>query len=130
MRMILVRVFIMISISLLTACSSMSGNVVPKKGPTMEQVYDGMAVSTPHHASLYNEHKKISQTMGVPLHVASSLPRSAVTQEFHKLLNPELPLYVFPHLAGKDDLPVPGYFTVFNAYEHDHYALPNEMARG
>ena len=128
MRMILIRVFIMISISSLTACNSMSGNVVPKKGPTMEQVYDGMITS--HQPSVENEYKKKSHPMGAPLSVASDLPRSAVTREFHKLPNPELHLYVFPHLAGKDQIPVPGYFTVFNAYEHDHYALPNEMLRG
>jgi conjugative transfer region lipoprotein (TIGR03751 family) len=46
-------------------------------------------------------------------------------KEFHKLPNPELHLYIYPHLAGIDQIPVPGYMTVFNVYERDHYALTN-----
>lgn len=128
MRMMML-VFITISISLLNACS-MSGNVVPKRGPTMEQVYDGMATSVPTHSCANNHCKRLSQPLGELLDVASDIPKSALDREFHKLPNPALHLYVFPHLAGKDEVPVPGYFTVFNAYEQDHYALANEMQRG
>lgn len=103
-------------ISLLTACSSMSGNVVPEKGPTMEQVYDseGDYRSTKNH-----------------LHSTcySAVHANAVSHEFHKLPNPELKMYVYPHLAGKEQLPIPGYYTVFNGYTQDHYVLPNEIVR-
>ncbi len=56
----------------------------------------------------------------------ATVQTSAVYHEFHKLPNPELKMYVYPHLAGKEQLPIPGYFTVFNAYTEDHYALTNE----
>lgn len=36
-------------LSNLIGCSSVSGNVVPKTGPTMEQMYDSMKISEPHH---------------------------------------------------------------------------------
>lgn len=51
-----------------------------------------------------------------------------VSTLFKPLPNPEIPVYVFPHLAetGNDDLPVPGYTTAFFLYPHEEYALPSE----
>lgn len=91
----------------------MSGNVVPEKGPTMEQVYDSMETS---------DIEKLHQ-----INTKTSLPLNANASGFHKAPNPELKMYVFPHLAGKDEVPIPGYYTAFNAYTQDHYALPNEL---
>ena len=45
---------------------------------------------------------------------------------FPRLPNPDLVMYVFPHLAGEHPVPVPGYSTVFPFYEHVQYALPGE----
>jgi conjugative transfer region lipoprotein (TIGR03751 family) len=45
---------------------------------------------------------------------------------FVRLPNPDLVMYVFPHLAGDHPVPVPGYSTVFPLYEHVQYALPGE----
>lgn len=125
MRTIRILLFIIISTNFLTACSNMSGNVVPQNGPTMEQVYDGMTggQKTKTHAAAY------------PKRNISYLPRgtkesSSVDREFRKLPNPELKMYVFPHVAGKEEVPIPGYYTAFSAYEQDHYALQNEMVRG
>jgi conjugative transfer region lipoprotein (TIGR03751 family) len=81
---------------------------VPNKGLTMEQVYD----SGEDHSSRL-----------------SSIPVNAVSREFKKLPNPELTMYVYPHVAGKEQVPIPGYETVFSAYTEEHYALPNEMIR-
>jgi len=91
--------FIASLISLLSACSTMSGNVVPEKGPTMEEVYDSVEVTS----SPVNNN------------------------DFYKVPNPELTLYVFPHFAGKDEVPIPGYETVFPAFEQAHYLLRNEV---
>lgn len=44
---------------------------------------------------------------------------------FPTLPNPQLILYVFPHL-GEDGAPVPGYATAFPLYEQVEYALPGE----
>ena len=109
---------LMLAIALisLSACSSMSGNVVPEKGPSMEQVYDSMEVSDLKHE------KKSHQ-----LNTRTSIPLNIASNTFHKVPNPELKMYVYPHLAGKDEMPVPGYYTEFNAYTQDHYALPNEI---
>jgi conjugative transfer region lipoprotein (TIGR03751 family) len=56
--------------------------------------------------------------------------RSAFTELdtlFPRLPNPTLVLYVFPHLAGPEGLPVPGYATTFTLYERTHYAFPGEV---
>lgn len=108
----------LIWISALTGCSHVVGNVVPEKGPTMEQVYDGMdsekrIIAPPTHG--YKESHNMSE--------------HAVKRQFSKLENPELSMYVFPHLAGNDEVPVPGYYTQFNAYDRTYYALPMEQTR-
>jgi conjugative transfer region lipoprotein (TIGR03751 family) len=49
-----------------------------------------------------------------------------IYRQFHRLPNPDLVMYVFPHLAGSDPVPVPGYSTVFPLYQRVQYALPGE----
>ncbi|EDO6206107.1 TIGR03751 family conjugal transfer lipoprotein [Salmonella enterica] len=45
---------------------------------------------------------------------------------FRRLPNPDLELYIFPHLASSESVPVPGYTTVFPFYNRVQYALPGE----
>lgn len=45
---------------------------------------------------------------------------------FKRLPNPDLEMYIFPHLAGSEGVPVPGYSTVFPFYNRVQYALPGE----
>ena len=80
----------------------------------MEQVYDSMEIPDKEEES--NQHSSTH----------SALSLNAAGNTFHKVFNPELKMYVYPHLAGKDQVPVPGYYTAFNAYTQDHYLLPNE----
>ena len=49
-----------------------------------------------------------------------------IHRQFHRLPNPDLVMYVFPHLAGTDPVPVPGYTTVFPFYQRVQYAMPGE----
>jgi conjugative transfer region lipoprotein (TIGR03751 family) len=49
-----------------------------------------------------------------------------IERQFHRLPNPDLVMYVFPHLAGSDPVPVPGYSTVFPLYQRVQYAMPGE----
>jgi conjugative transfer region lipoprotein (TIGR03751 family) len=83
----------------------------------MEQIYDSMEITD-----------AAEKTKPYPVHVNDKtlLPSNAIETAFHKVPNPELKMYVYPHLAGKDELPVPGYYTVFNAYTQDHYMLSHE----
>ena len=49
-----------------------------------------------------------------------------IRRQFHRLPNPDLVMYVYPHLAGTDPVPVPGYTTVFPLYQRIQYAMPGE----
>ncbi len=52
--------------------------------------------------------------------------RNEVHRQFQRLPNPDLAMYVYPHLAGTDPVPVPGYTTVFPLYQRVQYAMPGE----
>ncbi|OGA58505.1 MAG: conjugal transfer protein [Burkholderiales bacterium RIFCSPHIGHO2_01_FULL_64_960] len=52
--------------------------------------------------------------------------RNDVQRQFQRLPNPDLSMYVYPHLAGTDPVPVPGYTTVFPLYQRVQYAMPGE----
>jgi len=54
------------------------------------------------------------------------LARNEVYRQFQRLPNPDLVMYVYPHLAGTDPVPVPGYTTVFPLYQRVQYAMPGE----
>lgn len=54
--------------------------------------------------------------------------QNEIYRQFHRLPNPDLVMYVFPHLAGTDPVPVPGYSTVFPLYQRVQYAMPGERA--
>lgn len=49
-----------------------------------------------------------------------------IRRQFRRLPNPDVVMYVFPHLAGTDPVPVPGYSTVFPLYQRVQYAMPGE----
>ena len=46
---------------------------------------------------------------------------------FPRLPNPDVYLYVFPHLATESRVPVPGYTTAVPLYKRVEYALPGEI---
>ncbi|WP_288357109.1 TIGR03751 family conjugal transfer lipoprotein [uncultured Pseudomonas sp.] len=52
--------------------------------------------------------------------------QNEIYSQFPRLPNPDLVMYVFPHLAGSDPAPIPGYTTVFPFYQRVQYAMPGE----
>lgn len=56
----------------------------------------------------------------------SRTAENEIRSQFRRLPNPNLVMYVFPHLAGSEQVPVPGYSTVFPLHQRVHYALPGE----
>lgn len=45
---------------------------------------------------------------------------------FPRLPNPDIGIFIYPHLATRNEVPVPGYATVIPLYERVQYALPGE----
>lgn len=136
----------------LSGCCNNIGNVVPQKGPTMEDVYDSMpeirssSEKMPLAGSEAVQYKKANDVNSSRVNIEATNEPQTVnfkttpyleknkldqlhTRSLHKLANPELNMYVFPHLAGEEEVRIPGYFTEFNAYEKDHYSLPIEERR-
>lgn len=50
---------------------------------------------------------------------------SEISQQFPRLPDPDMVMYLFPHLAS-GNVPVPGYSTVFPFYSQTQYAMPGE----
>ncbi|EAY1830392.1 TIGR03751 family conjugal transfer lipoprotein, partial [Salmonella enterica] len=55
----------------------------------------------------------------------SRTQESEITQQFPRLPNPDMVMYLYPHLAD-GNTPVPGYSTVFPFYSQTQYAMPGE----
>ena len=127
---------LMLSIStlVLTACSHVAGNVVPDDGPTMESIYDDLgdnpASANPGAMVFMGDQRSSMNAAKVALSSGSCLSASVESPIFSLLDNPPLKVYVFPHFAGSEMLPIPGYWTAFSAYSRTYYALPLTADRG
>lgn len=113
----------------LAGCASGSKlSTLPSDGPTMAEVYrqhmagqrgpstDG---GTAHPQR--GEHDR-SQAGRYQRTVADE-----IDNRFARLPNPDLVMYVTPHLSANGRYPVPGYSTVFPMYESVEYAMPGEV---
>lgn len=121
-------VLLVTSISL-TGCHAVAGNVIPQSGPTMEHIYDSMGHSQPSVLSTDSAEADLSELRKTKSTTVSYRSTNHVNTAtvFRKLPNPELKLYVYPHFAGEEEVPIPGYYTQINAYERTHYALPSDI---
>ena len=59
----------------------------------------------------------------------TAIAAQEIEQLFPMLPNPQIVVYIYPHMATSTRAPVPGYTTAISLYERDEYALPNEMTR-
>jgi conjugative transfer region lipoprotein (TIGR03751 family) len=126
MRKLMIALVPLILINVM-GCQHVSGNVVPQKGPAMEDVYDDVQRSTVSKKESHSQDDLVSgQTVA---HQKILVSNQNEIQGFHKLANPELTLYVYPHIAGSEEVPIPGYYTVFNAYDRDHYVLSEKTGK-
>ena len=114
----------------LAGCASTKEAVLPQDGPSMKAIYEGhiqeMNARDPH---------VIRGELGNRPVLTGEAALQGYTREafneidvlFPRLPNPSLVMYIFPHLAGKTQAPVPGYATAFPMYEQVEYALPGEV---
>ena len=118
------------SILLAAGCASTKEAVLPQDGHSMKAIYEAhfeaMGARDPHAVR--------GELGGRPL-TPSEVPLDPYTRDAHnelettfpRLPNPALRMYVFPHLATDERVPVPGYVTTFPMYERVEYALPGEV---
>jgi conjugative transfer region lipoprotein (TIGR03751 family) len=122
----------------LAACATTKEELLTHDGQTMLEIWsqETGAPGGGGHAS--RELLDARQALRRPLIESDLLPaprieaaytrtaQNEIERQFHRLPNPDLLMYVFPHLAGTDPVPVPGYSTVFPFYQRVQYALPGE----
>ena len=125
-----ISVIPMVGALALTACASGSKQAtIPSDGPTMSDVYR-------QHREAIGMHGKHSIKERLPLRAPEDNPPSAyvrtaineIDNRFARVPNPDLVMYVTPHLAAGGRYPVPGYTTVFPLYETVEYAMPGEVS--
>ncbi|WP_025806327.1 TIGR03751 family conjugal transfer lipoprotein [Pseudomonas chlororaphis] len=129
------RLGLLVTLLLLTGCATNKETLLPHSSSTMLDVWDqetgGSATGGQSARLLLEARQQLRRPLpeqGSPID-GSAYTRTAqneIYRQFHRLPNPDLVMYVFPHLAGTDPVPVPGYSTVFPLYQRVQYALPGE----
>ncbi|WP_273828474.1 TIGR03751 family conjugal transfer lipoprotein [Pseudomonas sp. SBT1-2] len=127
---------LLVAMSLLAGCATNKETLLPHSDNTMLDVWDqetgGSAAGGQAQRRLLDARQQLRRPLppeGSAAINGSSYTRTAqneIYRQFHRLPNPDLVMYVFPHLAGTDPVPVPGYSTVFPLYQRVQYALPGE----
>ncbi|HEY3592200.1 MAG TPA: TIGR03751 family conjugal transfer lipoprotein [Buttiauxella sp.] len=115
---------------LLSGCSTSKDTMLPPGDSTMLELWNDGASTT--HATgegrttlrrSLNDRERTASTQ-----LAESYSRTQeneIQQTFPHLPNPDMVMYVYPHIAD-GNAPVPGYSTVFPLYSQIQYALPGE----
>lgn len=118
---------------LLGGCSASKDKILPAGSYTMLELWNGadednggihagqFARDTLRRALSGSE----SETQLRADHSYSRSQQNEITQQFRRLPDPDMVMYLYPHLAG-GNTPVPGYSTVFPFYDQVHYAMPGE----
>jgi len=114
----------------LGACSTSAEKMFPTDGATdMREVFRAKGQASGNSA-LLETRSTLRRTLEENEHEEPQNYTRDAKQEIHaqfvRLPNPDLVMYVFPHLAGNEGAPIPGYSTVFPLHQKIHYALPGE----
>lgn len=126
-RKALTSLFIL-SISL-SGCAGSKDTVLPDDGRSIKRIYDEHFSDIGMHGTLDAREALNGRAVSSLDQDLSGFVRDAyreLDRHFPRLPNPTLVMYVFPHLAGVQRVPIPGYATTFSLYRHTEYALPGE----
>ena len=131
-----IGILIVLSAShVLTGCATRKEKILPHGDSTMLDIWNQKSISQSQNArSLVDAREILRRPLidSVGKNTNSLYEPYTRTAEneidslFPRLPNPDLVMYVFPHLAGSHPTPVPGYSTVFALYDHVQYAMPGE----
>ena len=132
----------MLGLGLLSGCATSKDELMPSNGMTMQQLWeqgsrvdgDGHRTGSPGQHVVDAARSALRRPLGDDemRGQQESYTRNAANEihsQFSRLPNPDLVMFVYPHLAGGESVPVPGYSTVFPLYNKAPYAMPGEGAR-
>lgn len=124
----LTRIAFAIAVGIAIHGCSFSGHresPLPKTGPKMIDIYrQHLKDENGSRVGEFNPRSRSYDETGETSQARRPSGADANTR-FARLPNPDLEMYVYPHLA-KGRYPVPGYTTVFPMFESVQYALPGE----
>ena len=122
-----------IAISLIASgCSTSKDELLPHGDSTMMDVWNQGASGSGNSTSsrqLLDARQNLRRPLETGETDNAKFTRTAqneIYSQFKRLPNPDMVMYVFPHLAGSDPAPIPGYTTVFPLYQRVQYAMPGE----
>ncbi|MBD2798248.1 TIGR03751 family conjugal transfer lipoprotein [Xenorhabdus sp. 18] len=119
---------VLILIGLLAGCATSKETLLPAGEQTVLAMWQGSQASTTRQARQTLRRALTPAERRRALEAPDGYSRSAaqeISQQFPRLPNPDMVMYVFPHLAA-GNTPIPGYSTVFPFYSQVQYALPGE----
>ena len=124
------QILLLIALISLGGCATSKDTILPSDGPSMKTIYTEHFndIGIRDTQSMREELK--SRPLDTDVADLSGYTRDAFNEldlHFPRLPNPTLVMYVFPHLAGVERVPVPGYATTFPMYRQVEYALPGEV---
>ncbi|MBD2799926.1 TIGR03751 family conjugal transfer lipoprotein [Xenorhabdus sp. M] len=114
---------------LLAGCSTSKDALLPAGEQTVLAMWQGNKAA--HSATSARQTLRRALTsaerrraLDEPYHYSRSAAQE-ISQQFPRLPNPDMVMYVYPHLVT-GNTPIPGYSTVFPFYSQVQYALPGE----
>lgn len=123
---------VLLGVLLISGCSTSRDQLLPHGPQNMMEIWDANTRSASPGSvdrQLHDARAFLQRPMDESITDTASYTRTSQTEiysQFKRLPNPDLVMYVFPHLAGTDPVPVPGYSTVFPFYQRIQYAMPGE----
>lgn len=126
--------------SVVAGCAITKDQVLPQDLRSMKTIYDEHFENRQKNDATVRQELQKRNSTHLPKKEARLWPvgvapdhyvRSASNEIGHlfpRLRNPDLVMFIYPHLAGPEGSPIPGYATVFPMYEKEQYALPGEAS--
>ena len=114
----------------LTACAGSKDTILPLDGASMKTIYTEHFIDIGMRDTIGVRKELKARPLEADAADLKGYARDAFNEldtHFPRLPNPTLVMYVFPHLAGAERVPVPGYATTFPMYRQVEYALPGEV---
>lgn len=126
----------LLGVFVITGCATSQEELLPAGDQSMAEIWKnggGSAQSglqEARHALQSSRPLESADEVGIENTRYTRTAENEVANLFPRLPNPDITLYVFPHLTNSaEQLPVPGYTTVFPFYGRIQYAQPGERTR-
>lgn len=122
-------------LSFITACSTSQETLLPTNGMSMQDIWKNADSGQTAPVEALNALYFVRPIDSIATNIAENkhYTRTAANEVdnlFPRLPNPDLVMYVFPHLTqSAEPVPIPGYTTVFPFYGRVQYAQPGERTR-